>query len=50
MTDRELRAKFDENAEGVLDQAARDRVAGAVENLETLSDTRALTDLIVTRP
>jgi 2-methylcitrate dehydratase PrpD len=47
MTDAELRAKFDENADGTLDAAARDRVADAVERLETLADARALVDLVV---
>jgi 2-methylcitrate dehydratase PrpD len=46
MTDADLRAKFDENAEGVLDAAARDRVASAVDRLETLDDARALVDLV----
>ena len=46
MTDAELRAKFDENAEGFLDGAARDRVADAVDRLETLPDVRALVDLV----
>jgi len=50
MTDAELRAKFDENAEGILDAAARDRVAGTIEKLETLADARVLVDLIVPRP
>jgi len=47
MTDAELRAKFDENAEGFLDASARDRVADAVGRLETLPDARALVDLLV---
>jgi 2-methylcitrate dehydratase PrpD len=50
MSDAELRAKFDENADGTLDAAARDRVAGAVDRLETLDDTRTVIDLILTRP
>ncbi len=47
MSDAELRAKFDENAGGFLDQEARDRVAATVAGLETLADTRTLVDFIV---
>lgn len=47
MSDEEIRAKFDENAEGSLDHAARDRVAAAIDHLETLADARSLVDLIV---
>src|SRR4051812_22866401 len=46
MTDADLRAKFDENAAGFLDAAARDAVADAVNRLETLTDARALVDLV----
>ncbi|HUK35299.1 MAG TPA: MmgE/PrpD family protein [Vicinamibacterales bacterium] len=47
MSDAELRAKFDENAEGRLDAAGRDRLAAAIERLESLPDARALVDLAV---
>ncbi len=47
MTEADLRAKFDENAEGFLDAAARDRVADTVHRLETLDDARTLVDLVV---
>ena len=47
MTEAELRAKFDENAEGMLDAAGRDRVAETVDRLETLTDARTLVDLLV---
>jgi 2-methylcitrate dehydratase PrpD len=47
MTDAELRAKFDENAEGFLDKAARDRVAEAVMTLDAMANARALVDLTV---
>jgi len=47
MTAADLRAKFDENAGGFLDQAARDRVADAVSRLEKLPDARALFDATV---
>ena len=46
MTDAELRAKFDENADGFLSPAARDRVAAAVDDLERMPDARALVDLL----
>src|SRR5207244_9046174 len=45
MTDADLRAKFDENADGLLDAPARDRVAGAISRLDTLADARTLVDL-----
>jgi len=47
MTDADIRAKFDENAGGFLDRAARDRVADAVNRLEKLPDVRALIDATV---
>ena len=46
MTDADLRAKFDENADGLLDAAARDRVAEAINRLDTLPDARTLVDLV----
>jgi len=49
MTDGELRAKFDENAEAFLDRTARDRVAEAVMTLDTAADARTLVDLAVAR-
>jgi 2-methylcitrate dehydratase PrpD len=49
MTDAELRAKFDENAEGLLDRAARDRVAAAVMSLDALPEGRSLVDLAAAR-
>mgnify|MGYP001210621096 CR=1 FL=1 len=45
-TDAELRAKFDENAEGFLGADTRQRVAESVGRLETLPDMRALVDLL----
>jgi 2-methylcitrate dehydratase PrpD len=48
MSEDELRAKFDENAEGSLDRAARDRVAAAVAGLDELADARTLIDLATT--
>jgi 2-methylcitrate dehydratase PrpD len=46
MTEAELRAKFDENADGMLDAAARDRVADAVATLDELGDASVLVDLV----
>ena len=46
MTDAELRAKFDENAEGLLSPTARERVAEAVAALDDMLDARALVDLV----
>ena len=46
MTGADLRTKFDENAAGVLDAAARDSVADAVNRLDTLTDARTLVDLV----
>ncbi len=42
MTDGEIRAKFDENANGFLNAAARDRLAGLIGGLEALEDASAL--------
>ena len=47
MSDDEIRAKFDENAEGILDHVARDRVVSTIEHLETVADARTLVDLVV---
>ena len=46
MTAADLRAKFDENAEGFLDAAARDAVADAVNRLDAIADVRTLVDLV----
>jgi 2-methylcitrate dehydratase PrpD len=46
MSPADIRAKFDENAEGFLDAAERDAVADAVSRLDTLTDARALVDLV----
>ena len=46
MTATDLRAKFDENAEGFLEPSARDAVADTVNRLETLPDARTLVDLV----
>ena len=47
MSDADIRAKFEENAEGFLDAAARNRVVEAVSRLDTLPDARALIDATV---
>ncbi len=46
MTDDELRAKFEANAEGFLSAGARDRVVREILRLETLEDATRLVDLI----
>ena len=46
MSPSDLRAKFDENAEGFLDGPARDRVAAIVSRLETVDDVRMLVDSV----
>jgi 2-methylcitrate dehydratase PrpD len=47
MSDDEIRAKFDENAEGSLDHVARDRVASTIDHLDSVADVRTLVDSIV---
>lgn len=47
MSDAELRAKFDENADGWLPAEARDRLAGAIARAEALADARTLMDLAI---
>jgi 2-methylcitrate dehydratase PrpD len=47
MTFEELRAKFDENAAGILSADARQAVVGAVQRLEQLDDVSTLVDLAV---
>jgi 2-methylcitrate dehydratase PrpD len=47
MTAGELRAKFDENAAGILTAAERDRLAGAVDGLEQLDDVGTLVGLSI---
>ena len=47
MTSAELRAKFDDNAGGVLSARQRDAVADAIAHVEALPSARMLMDLIV---
>jgi 2-methylcitrate dehydratase PrpD len=47
MTAGELRAKFDENAAGILTAAERDRLAAAVDGLEQLDDVGTLVGLSI---
>jgi 2-methylcitrate dehydratase PrpD len=47
MTRAELRGKFDENAGGFLSEAARDRLAGAIVELEQLPDASVVAGLAV---
>ena len=47
MTDAELRAKFDENAEEFLSASERDRLVAEIMRLEQLSDASALVGLAI---
>lgn len=47
MTTAELRAKFDENAAGILSAPERDRLAGAIDRIEELDDVSVLPALSV---
>jgi 2-methylcitrate dehydratase PrpD len=47
MTDAELRAKFDENAGGVLPALQRERLADAILRVDDLPDARQIVDLAV---
>jgi 2-methylcitrate dehydratase PrpD len=49
MSQSELRAKFDDNASGVLSAAERDRLAHEIERVENLSDVSKLVDLSIRR-
>ena len=49
MSDRELRAKFDENANGLLSAEQRGRLAEEIGRLEYLPDARTLVDLAIAR-
>jgi hypothetical protein len=45
MTAQELRAKFDENASGVLSAVERDRLAAGIDGLEQMDDVSVLVGL-----
>jgi 2-methylcitrate dehydratase PrpD len=47
MSEAELRAKFDDNAGGVLPASARDRLASEIGRTENLSDASSLVELAV---
>jgi 2-methylcitrate dehydratase PrpD len=47
MTGAELRAKFDENAAGVLPAAQRERLADAILRVDELPDARTIVELAV---
>jgi hypothetical protein len=47
MSDAELRAKFDDNASGVLPAAGRDRLANEIARTEQLPDASVLVGLTV---
>jgi 2-methylcitrate dehydratase PrpD len=49
MTSAQLRAKFDENAEGVLDTLERDELADRIARLEDLDDASAIVDASIRR-
>jgi hypothetical protein len=49
MSQSELRAKFDDNASGLLTSEARDRLAHEVGRAENLSDASVLVGLTVSR-
>jgi 2-methylcitrate dehydratase PrpD len=50
MSQAELRAKFDDNAGGVLSASARERLASEIGRTENLSEASTLVDLSVGRP
>ena len=50
MSDADLRAKFDENAGAALDRPARERLAAAIAQLETLADASAIASLASATP
>jgi len=47
MTAAQLRAKFDENSDGILSAAQRDRLASTIDRLERLDDAGAIVELTV---
>ena len=47
MTSGELRAKFDENAGGILSPAARERLAESIDGLERIDDVSMLVGLSI---
>jgi 2-methylcitrate dehydratase PrpD len=47
MTAAQLRAKFDENADGLLSAAQRDRLASTIDRLEQLDDAGTIVELTV---
>ena len=50
MTDAELRAKFDENAEEFLTAAQRDRLAEMIRRLADLPDAAVLVPMAMKQP
>ena len=47
MTGGELRAKFDDNASGILSPSERERLAGAIDGLERMDDVSVLVGLSI---
>jgi len=50
MSAAQLRAKFDENANGVLSTAERDRLAAEIEDMENLDDVSTIAGLSIRHP
>lgn len=50
MSAADLRAKFDDNASGILDSAGRDRIVQSIESLAAAPDMRPLIDLACPPP
>jgi 2-methylcitrate dehydratase PrpD len=47
MSAAQLRAKFDENANGVLSAAERDRLAVEIDDMESLDDVSTIVELSI---
>jgi 2-methylcitrate dehydratase PrpD len=50
MSAAQLRAKFEENANGVLSAAERDRLAVEIDDMESLDDVSTIVELSIPRP
>jgi len=50
MSAAQLRAKFDENANGVLSTAERDRLAAEIDDMENLDDVSTIAGLSIRHP
>ena len=47
MSAAQLRAKFEENANGVLSAAERERLAVEIDDMESLDDVRTIVELSI---